>query len=112
MSEGAAKPPEAKEKKEKKGSEYKNTLHLPVESFPMKAGLAQLEPKMLEQWEKQDLFAKIVAHRKGAPKFVFHDGPPYANGHLHAGHALNKVLKDMVVKFQNLAGKQCDYVPG
>ncbi|MFT3840210.1 MAG: isoleucine--tRNA ligase [Myxococcaceae bacterium] len=112
MSEGAAKPPESKDKKEKKGSEYKHTLHLPVESFPMKAGLAQLEPKMLEQWEKQDLFEKIVAHREGAPKFVFHDGPPYANGHLHAGHALNKVLKDMVVKFQNLAGKQCDYVPG
>ena len=87
-------------------------LNLPQTEFPMKGNLAQLEPKMLERWEQQGLFAQVVKKNEGKPRFVFHDGPPYANGHLHAGHALNKILKDIVVKFKNLAGQQADFVPG
>ncbi len=93
-------------------SDYKATLNFPQTDFPMKANLGQLEPKMLERWESTALFEQVMAKRSKAPPFVLHDGPPYANGHLHAGHALNKVLKDMVVKFRNLAGQRCDYVPG
>ncbi len=92
--------------------DYKSTLNLPQTEFPMKGNLAQLEPKMLERWDAQDLFGQVVKKNAGRPLFVLHDGPPYANGHLHAGHALNKVLKDIVVKYRNLAGHQADYVPG
>ena len=92
--------------------DYKSTLNLPQTAFPMKAGLAQLEPKLLAQWEAQELYAKILAANAGGPRFVFHDGPPYANGHLHIGHFLNKILKDIVVKFHNQQGMLCDFVPG
>ena len=94
------------------GKDYKATLNLPQTEFPMKGNLAQLEPKMLAQWEERNLFGEILKKNEKAPLFVFHDGPPYANGHLHAGHALNKVLKDIVVKYRNLAGHKCDFVPG
>src|SRR5450432_908459 len=73
----------------------------------MKGNLSQLEPKMLERWEKEGLFAQMMKKNAGRPLFVFHDGPPYANGHLHAGHALNKILKD-----RNLSGQLADFVPG
>lgn len=79
--------------------DYKSTLHLPQTDFPMKGNLAQLEPKLLARWRSEQLFGAILKHRQGQPAYLLHDGPPYANGRLHAGHALNKILKDMVVKF-------------
>src|SRR5438552_10853960 len=92
--------------------DYKGTLNLPRTEFPMKGNLGQLEPRMLDFWEKQGTYQKLMEKNSGAKPFAFHDGPPYANGHLHAGHALNKILKDMVVKYQNMSGRLCDYVPG
>ncbi len=88
------------------------TINKPQTEFPMKGNLAVLEPKILEFWEKEAVFAAMIEARKGATPFVLHDGPPYANGNLHAGHALNKILKDIVVKYQNLAGRLADFVPG
>lgn len=92
--------------------DYKATLNLPQTDFPMKGNLAQLEPRMLALWEEQRVFEKMLEQRQGAERFVLHDGPPYANGHLHAGHALNKILKDMVVKYHHLAGFRTDFIPG
>ncbi|MBM4378857.1 MAG: isoleucine--tRNA ligase [Deltaproteobacteria bacterium] len=92
--------------------DYKDTINLPKTDFPMKGNLAQLEPRMLERWDKEGTFARVLEKNAGKPRFVFHDGPPYANGHIHIGHALNKILKDMVVKYRNLSGRQCDFVPG
>jgi isoleucyl-tRNA synthetase len=92
--------------------DYKDTVNLPKTEFPMKGNLPQLEPKLLAWWEEQRIYEKILAKNASAPSFVFHDGPPYANGHLHAGHALNKILKDVVVKYRNLSGRLCDYIPG
>ncbi len=93
-------------------STYKDTLNLPSTAFPMKANLANREPKWLEQWYQDGLYEQIRHHRQGAPKFILHDGPPYANGHLHSGHALNKILKDIIVKSKTLAGFDAPYVPG
>lgn len=93
-------------------TDYKETLNLPQTAFPMKANLAQREPKRLEQWQTLDLYAKIRAARAGSPKFVLHDGPPYANGELHLGHAVNKILKDIIVKAKTLSGYDSPYVPG
>jgi isoleucyl-tRNA synthetase len=92
--------------------DYKNTLNLPQTDFPMRANLAQREPEMLDRWEKAGLYRKMVEHRKGRPTFVLHDGPPYANGHIHIGHALNKILKDIIVKYRTMAGALSVYVPG
>ncbi|HEX9291066.1 MAG TPA: class I tRNA ligase family protein, partial [Anaeromyxobacteraceae bacterium] len=95
--------------------DYKDTVHLPKTDFPMKANLPQREPEILKAWEEEQVFAKLVernAARKGAKKFVLHDGPPYANGDIHIGHALNKILKDIVVKYRAMAGEVADYVPG
>jgi isoleucyl-tRNA synthetase len=92
--------------------DYKDTINLPRTEFPMKGNLAQLEPRMLAWWEQNRVFPKIIEGNASRPLFVYHDGPPYANGHLHAGHALNKILKDIVVKYRNLSGRLCDYVPG
>jgi isoleucyl-tRNA synthetase len=92
--------------------DYKSTLNLPQTGFPMKGNLAQLEPKMLAAWDEAKVFSVILEKNKNAPAFTLHDGPPYANGKLHAGHALNKVLKDIVVKFRNLAGFRTDFIPG
>ena len=78
----------------------------------MKANLANREPKWLAEWQQEGLYEQIRAHRQGAPKFILHDGPPYANGHLHSGHALNKILKDIVIKSKTLAGFDAPYVPG
>ncbi len=91
---------------------YKHTLNLPHTEFPMKANLAAREPAMLEHWQEIDLYGKLRAARRGAPKYVLHDGPPYANGDIHIGHAVNKILKDIVVKSRTLAGLDAPYVPG
>lgn len=93
-------------------SRYKDTVLLPKTDFPMKAGLAQREPELLAKWEKEGLYAAIQKARQGAPKFVLHDGPPFANGDVHMGTALNKVLKDLVVKSKTMAGFQSPFVPG
>ena len=91
---------------------YKHTLNLPETDFPMRGNLAQREPKMFNEWFEQGLYEQIRAVSKGRPKFVLHDGPPYANGEIHLGHAVNKVLKDVIVKSKTLAGFDAPYVPG
>ncbi len=93
-------------------SNYKDTLNLPQTGFPMKASLAQREPQRIRQWQESGLYGKIRAARAGRPLFILHDGPPYANGDLHLGHAVNKVLKDIIVKSRSLAGFDAPYVPG
>ena len=93
-------------------ADYKHTLNLPQTDFPMKANLAQREPEMLAQWQARGLYEKLRAARAGAPRFVLHDGPPYANGEIHIGHAVNKVLKDIIVKARGLSGFDVPYVPG
>jgi isoleucyl-tRNA synthetase len=92
--------------------DYKATLNLPRTSFPMKADLPRREPLFLQRWAEMDLYGKIRAQSKGRPKFVLHDGPPYANGHIHLGHALNKILKDIIVKSRQMTGCDSPYVPG
>jgi isoleucyl-tRNA synthetase len=93
-------------------ADYKSTINLPETGFPMKADLAQREPKMLASWEARDIYGKIRAISKGRPRFVLHDGPPYANGAAHLGHFVNKVLKDIVVKSHQLDGYDSPYIPG
>jgi len=93
-------------------SRYKDTVRLPKTDFPMKAGLAQREPELLAKWEKEGLYAAIQKTREGAPKFILHDGPPFANGDVHMGTALNKVLKDLVVKSKTMAGFLTPFIPG
>ena len=93
-------------------SDYKKTLNLPQTSFSMKGNLPQNEPKRLEQWRLIDLYKLIREKSEGRPKSVLHDGPPYANGHIHMGHALNKILKDIVVKSKTMMGYDSPYVPG
>ncbi len=88
------------------------TLFLPKTQFPMKAGLPQLEPRLLERWAKIGLYHRLRETAKGRPKFVLHDGPPYANGNIHMGTALNKILKDMVTRSQQMLGFDSNYVPG
>ena len=92
--------------------EWKDTVNLPRTGFPMKANLQTAEPEALARWEAMDLYGTIRDQRRGAPRFVLHDGPPYANGHIHLGHALNKILKDLVVKSKTMAGFDSPYVPG
>ncbi|MFL0801567.1 MAG: isoleucine--tRNA ligase [Agarilytica sp.] len=93
-------------------TDYKSTLNLPVTKFAMKANLAQREPQMLKKWHDQDLYGQIRKAREGAKQFILHDGPPYANGDIHIGHALNKILKDIIVKSKTLSGFDSPYVPG
>jgi isoleucyl-tRNA synthetase len=92
--------------------EWKDTVNLPRTGFPMKANLQTAEPEAIARWEAMDLYGQIRAKRRGAPKFVLHDGPPYANGQIHLGTALNKILKDLVVKSRTMAGFDAPYVPG
>jgi len=92
--------------------DYKDTLNLPFTDFPMKAGLAEKEPKYLSRWTDMDLYGEIRIKRQGAEKFILHDGPPYANGDIHLGHAVNKTLKDIVVKSKTLSGFDAPYIPG
>ena len=93
-------------------ADYKDTLNLPNTGFPMKADLANREPKMLADWERIGLYEKIRATAKGRPAFILTDGPPYANGAIHLGHAVNKILKDIIVKARTLDGYDAPYVPG
>lgn len=92
--------------------DYKATLNLPKTAFPMKANLPQREPDMLVWWEQQQLYERIQEAGQGRPRYVLHDGPPYANGRIHIGHALNKILKDIIVKSKTMAGFHAPYVPG
>jgi len=92
--------------------DFKETLNLPRTSFAMKAQLSQREPEIIKKWESQQLYQKILAKRQGRPVFVLHDGPPYANGHIHLGTALNKILKDFIVKSKTMQGYLSPYVPG
>ncbi|HEY6579055.1 MAG TPA: class I tRNA ligase family protein, partial [Rhizomicrobium sp.] len=92
--------------------DYRATVFLPATSFPMKAGLPEAEPKWLARWEKLELYGRIRARSQGRPLFVLHDGPPYANGEIHSGTGLNKILKDFVVRSQGMLGRDAPYVPG
>ena len=92
--------------------DYKETLNLPQTDFPMKANLAQREPEMLKKWEEMDIYKKIREAAKGKKPYILHDGPPYANGNIHLGTALNKIIKDIVIKAKNMAGFDGVYVPG
>src|SRR5471030_1578404 len=91
---------------------YKETLNLPKTAFPMKADLVRREPERLAKWEADGLYERILAARADAPLFVLHDGPPFANGDVHMGTALNKVLKNLVVKSKSMAGFRAPFVPG
>ena len=92
--------------------DYKSTVFLPKTDFPMKAGLPELEPRLLKRWQEIGLFDRMRAAGNGKAKFMLHDGPPYANGHLHIGHALNKILKDVINRTQSMLGKDVHYIPG
>jgi len=93
-------------------TDYKATINLPSTDFPMKADLARREPEQLKVWQQQDIYQKLRAVAKGRPKFIFQDGPPYANGAIHLGHAINKILKDIVVKSRSLDGFDAPFIPG
>ena len=92
--------------------DYKDTVFLPKTDFPMRGGLPKKEPEIMAKWEEMDLYGKLRKKASGKPKFILHDGPPYANGNIHMGHAVNKILKDVVVKSQGMMGKDAPYVPG
>jgi isoleucyl-tRNA synthetase len=91
---------------------YRDTLNLPQTSFSMKANLTQREPQMRKEWSNMNIYGKIRQARQGAPLYTLHDGPPYANGDIHMGHVINKVLKDFVVKYKTMMGFDAPYVPG
>ncbi|AFI84160.1 isoleucine--tRNA ligase [Methylophaga nitratireducenticrescens] len=93
-------------------ADYKQTLNLPATDFPMKAGLPNREPVMLKRWQEQDLYQQLRQKNQNKPKFILHDGPPYANGEIHIGHAVNKILKDIILKSKTLSGFDTPYVPG
>ena len=92
--------------------DYKNTLNLPKTDFPMKANLKDLEPRTILRWKEQGTYDQIRERNKGKKTYILHDGPPYANGHIHIGHALNKILKDIIVKYKSMQGFSSPYVPG
>ena len=92
--------------------DYKSTVFLPKTDFPMRAGLPAKAPEILARWEEIGLFDRLREQSEGREKFILHDGPPYANGHLHMGHALNKILKDTINRSQQMLGKDAHYVPG
>jgi isoleucyl-tRNA synthetase len=97
---------------ETKSDRYRETIFLPHTSFPMKAGLPVKEPEILKRWNDMDMYARLREQSKGREKFVLHDGPPYANGNIHIGHALNKILKDLITRSRQMAGYDSNYVPG
>ena len=94
------------------GEKIKDTLNLPKTSFSMKAKLSQKEPELIKKWEEMDLYQKIQKKREKSPSFVLHDGPPYANGSIHLGTAMNKILKDFIVKTKTMQGFRSPYLPG
>jgi isoleucyl-tRNA synthetase len=93
-------------------ADWKSTLNLPTTAFPMKANLQSAEPQAIARWKEMGLYRRIRESRRGGPRFILHDGPPYANGRIHLGTALNKVLKDFVVRTRTMAGFDAPYVPG
>ncbi len=93
-------------------SDYKDTLNLPETAFPMRGDLAKREPAMLKSWYDDKLYQQIRDARKGRKSFVLHDGPPYANGNIHIGHSVNKILKDIIIKSKTLSGYDAPYIPG
>lgn len=93
-------------------SKYKDTVFLPNTPFSMRANLPVLEEKIIDEWNTKKLHKKIDAHSKDWPTYILHDGPPYANGHLHMGHALNKILKDMVIKYKRFQKHRVPYIAG
>jgi len=92
--------------------DFKNTMNLPKTDFPMRAGLPKTEPVTLAGWEKDKMYHTLMKKNEGKPLFVLHDGPPYANGDIHLGTALNKVLKDIIIRYKNMSGYKAPYVPG
>jgi isoleucyl-tRNA synthetase len=92
--------------------EYKDTINLPTTEFPMRANLSQKEPELLKEWEEKGIYKKLRERSKGKQRYILHDGPPYANGHIHIGHSINKILKDIVVKSRQMSGFDAPYVPG
>ena len=92
--------------------DYTSTLNLPSTSFAMRANLPQREPKMLKYWDEIDLYSLMLKNNEGHEKFVLHDGPPFSNGDIHMGTAMNKILKDMIVKSKSMEGYQAPYIPG
>ena len=96
----------------KMAQDYNNTLNLPKTDFPMRGNLPKREPETLEKWEKERLYYKMIEKNKGKKSYILHDGPPYANGEIHLGTALNKTLKDFIVKYKNMSGFCAPYVPG
>ena len=95
-----------------KKADYRDTVFLPQTEFPMQGGLPKKEPEILARWQKMDLYAKLRAQAAGRTSFILHDGPPYANGNIHIGHALNKILKDTVVRSYQMLGRDAPFVPG
>ena len=93
-------------------ADYKKTLNLPDTPFPMRGDLAKREPQMLKSWQERKFYQRVREARSGKKRFVLHDGPPYANGDIHIGHAVNKILKDIIVKSRTLSGFDAPYVPG
>ena len=101
--------PQQYAEKEKKpdqamSQDYNKTLNLPKTDFPMRGNLPKREPDTLQKWEDEDLYEQMIAKNEGKPKYILHDGPPYANGEIHLGTALNKTLKDFIVKYKNMSG--------
>ena len=92
--------------------DYNKTIHLPKTDFPMRAALAKREPDMLKEFRRKDVYSKLMRKNEGKPRFILHDGPPYANGDIHIGTALNKILKDIIIRHRNMSGYQAPYVPG
>ena len=92
--------------------DYRGTVFLPRTAFPMKGDLPKREPQTLERWKRLDVWRRLRERSRGRPPFVLHDGPPYANGHLHIGHALNKILKDAINRAHQMAGEDARYIPG
>ena len=91
--------------------DYNATLNLPETDFPMRGNLPAREPQTLQKWEEEKLYSKIIKKNEGRPTYILHDGPPYANGDIHLGTALNKVLKDIIVKYKNMSGFCSPYIP-
>src|ERR1700730_14913154 len=92
--------------------DYSKTLHLPKTDFPMRGNLPQREPEIQERWKSLNMYNRVLEQNKGKETFILHDGPPYANGDIHLGHSLNKIIKDIIVKFKSMDGYHAPYVPG
>lgn len=103
---------DSSQKKQPQAEEKKYPLNLPDTPFPMRGNLPKREPAWIKEWLEKDVYGKVRAARKGAKRFLLHDGPPYANGNIHVGHAVNKILKDIILKSRTLEGFDAPYVPG